>query len=130
LKIFGTKRGLRATPTVLQIAFAFLFLQKSLQNSYPTVWQMGFAFLLTWQNPRMDWHICKLTIGLAFRLTHYSRASGFPFFEFWQVNFAKPLEITFFSHPHIDLRVGKLHLLPNKKCKTVGVALRASPADC
>jgi hypothetical protein len=28
-----------------------------------------------------------------------------------------------FSPPHIDLRVGKLHLLPNKKCKTVGVAL-------
>jgi hypothetical protein len=45
------------------------------------------------------------------------------FFRFWQVNFAKPLEITFFSPPHIDLRVGKLHLLPNKKCKTVGVAL-------
>jgi hypothetical protein len=32
----------------------------------------------------------------------------------------------FFSPPHIDLRVGKLHLLPNKKCKTVGVALRGS----
>jgi hypothetical protein len=44
------------------------------------------------------------------------------FFGFWQINFAKPLEITFFSPPHIDLRVGKLHLLPNKKCKTVGVA--------
>jgi hypothetical protein len=34
---------------------------------------MSFAFLLTWQNPRMDWHICKLAIGLAFRLTRYSR---------------------------------------------------------
>jgi hypothetical protein len=33
--------------TVLQMGFAFLFLQKSLQNFYPTVWQMGFAFLLT-----------------------------------------------------------------------------------
>jgi hypothetical protein len=112
------------------MGFAFLFLQKSLQNSYPTVWQMGFAFLLTWQNPRMDWHICKLAIGLAFRLTHYSRVrSSLPrrrvsFFGFWQVNFAKPLEITFFSPLHIDLRVGKLHLLPNKKCKTVGVALK------
>jgi hypothetical protein len=93
------------TPTVLQIGFAFLFLQKSLQNSYPTVWQMGFAFLLTWQNPGMDWHICKLVIGLAFRLTHYSRVrSSLPrrqvfFFGFWQVNFAKPLEITFFLLP-------------------------------
>jgi hypothetical protein len=84
------------------MGFAFLFLQKSLQNSYPTVWQMGFAFLLIWQNPRMDWHICKLTIGLAFRLTRYSGVrSSLPrcwvsFFGFWQVNFAKPLEITFF----------------------------------
>jgi hypothetical protein len=39
--------SIRATPTVLQMGFAFLFLQKNLQNSYPTVWQMGFAFLLT-----------------------------------------------------------------------------------
>jgi hypothetical protein len=41
------------------------------------------------------------------------------------------LEITFFSPPHIDFRVGKLHLLPNKKCKTVGVALnpRREPPD-
>jgi hypothetical protein len=90
---------------------------------------MGFAFLLTWQNPGMDWHICKLTIDLAFRLTHYSHVrSSLPrrrvsFFRFWQVNFTKPLEITFFSPPYINLRVGKLHLLPNKKCKTVGVAL-------
>jgi hypothetical protein len=112
------------------MSFVFLFLQKSLQNSCSTVWQMGFAFLLTWQNPRMDWHICKLAIGLAFRLTHYSRVRSslsrcrVSFFGFWQVNFAKPLEITFFSPPHIDLRVDKLHLLPNKKCKTVGVALR------
>jgi hypothetical protein len=36
------------------MGFAFMFLQKSLQNSYSTVWQMGFAFLLTWQNPEMD----------------------------------------------------------------------------
>jgi hypothetical protein len=66
---------LRATPTVLQMGFAFLFLQKKkkLQNSYPMVWQMGFAFLLTWQNPEMNWHICKLAIGLAFYLTRYSR---------------------------------------------------------
>jgi hypothetical protein len=99
------------------MGFAFLFLQKSLQNSYPTVWQMDFAFLLTWQNPRMNWHICKLAIGLAFRLTHYSRVRSslsrrqVSFFGFWQVNFAKPLEITFFSPPYIDLRVSKLHLL-------------------
>jgi hypothetical protein len=34
------------------------------------------------------------------------------------------LEITFFSPLHIDLTVGKLHLLLNKKkCKTVQVAL-------
>jgi hypothetical protein len=32
-----------------------------------------------------------------------------------------------FSPPHIDLRVDKFHLLPNKKCKTVGVALGPLP---
>jgi hypothetical protein len=96
---------IRATPTVLQMGFAFLFLQKTLQNSYPMVWQMSFAFLLTWQNHGMDWHICKLAIGLPFRLTHYfCMRSSLPrrrisFFRFWQVNFAKPLEITFFLLP-------------------------------
>jgi hypothetical protein len=44
---FVTFSNVRATPTVLQMSFAFLFLQKSLQNSYPTVWQKSFAFLLT-----------------------------------------------------------------------------------
>jgi hypothetical protein len=88
------------------MGFAFLFLQKSLQNSYTTVWQTGFAFLLTWQNPGMDWHICKLAIGLTFRLMRYSRVRSsllrrrVSFFGFWQVNFVKPLEITFFSSPH------------------------------
>jgi hypothetical protein len=37
--------------------------------------------------------------------------------------FCQTVGDNFFSPPHIDLRVGKLHLLPNKKYKTVGVAL-------
>jgi hypothetical protein len=49
-----------------------------------------------------------------------------PGFLFWILasQFYQTVGDNFFSPPHIDLRVGKLHLLPNKKCKTVGVALR------
>jgi hypothetical protein len=38
----------RASPTVLQIGFAFMCLQKNLKNTYPTVWHLDFAILLTW----------------------------------------------------------------------------------
>jgi hypothetical protein len=41
------------------MAFAFLYLQRSLKNTYPTIWQMGFAFLLTWQILGKHLHICK-----------------------------------------------------------------------
>jgi len=44
------------------------------------------------------------------------------YFGFCQLNFAKPLEITFFSSFHIDLRLGKLYVLPKIKYKTVGNA--------
>jgi hypothetical protein len=47
------------------MAFAFLYLQRSLKNTYPTIWQMGFAFLLTWQILGKDAHICKLSQCLA-----------------------------------------------------------------
>jgi hypothetical protein len=39
------------------------------------------------------------------------------------VNNGEPLEIESFYLCHIYLGVGKLHVLPNIKCKTVGVAL-------
>jgi len=45
-------------------------------------------------------------------------------FHLCQVNNAKRLEIDLFYIWHICLGVGKLHNLPNKKCQTVGVALR------
>jgi hypothetical protein len=66
----GRYKVFRATPTVLQMGFAFLFLQKSLQNSYLTVWQMGFAFLLTckilgwigiYARSRSAWHSVSRT---------------------------------------------------------------------
>ena len=45
-------------------------------------------------------------------------------FGFYQVNFAKHLEMAFFSPCHIVLGVGKLQQMANKNCQTVGVALR------
>jgi hypothetical protein len=47
-------------------------------------------------------------------------------FCFCQVNNREPLEIDSFYLCHIYLGVGKLHVLPNIKYKTVGVALIAS----
>jgi len=44
----------RASPTVLQISFAFMYLQKSLKNTYPTVCHLDFTILLTWQKERKD----------------------------------------------------------------------------
>jgi hypothetical protein len=55
----------RASPTVLHMGFAFLYLQKSVKNIHPMVWQMGFAILLAWQKERKDWHICQARPRLA-----------------------------------------------------------------
>jgi hypothetical protein len=84
---------------------------------------MGFAFLLTWQNPGMDWHICKLAIGLAFHLPRYScvrssltRRRVF-FFGFWQVNFVKPLEIIFFLLPILILELANSIFCQTKNAK-------------
>jgi len=46
-----------ASPTVLQISFAFMYLQKRLKNIYPMVWHLDFANLLTWQKEGKDWRI-------------------------------------------------------------------------
>ena len=56
---------LRASPTVLQIGFAFMYLQKSLKNTYPMVFHLDFAILLTWQKEGKDWHICQACSHLA-----------------------------------------------------------------
>ena len=103
--------SLIASPTVLQISFAFMYLQKSLKNTYPTVWHLDFAILLTWQKERKDWHICQTGSHLTL--------------ENWrEVINAKPLEIVSFHLCHIFLRLGKLPHLPNQLCKTVWDALR------
>jgi len=49
----------RASPTVLHIAFALLIFAKIQKNTSPTVLHIGFAFLETWQIPREAWHLCK-----------------------------------------------------------------------
>ena len=103
--------ALRASPTVLQISFAFMYLQKSLKNTYPTVWHLDFAILLTWQKERKDWHICQTCSHLALG-------------NWREVINAKPLEIASFHLCHIFLRLGKLPHLPNQLCKTVEDALR------
>jgi hypothetical protein len=52
-------------------------------------------------------------------------------FCFCQVNNGEPLEIDSFYLCHIYLGVGKLHVLQNIKCKTVGVALiERSESSC
>ena len=90
----------RASPTVLQISFAFMYLRKSLKNTYPTVWHLDFAILLTWQKEMKNWHICQTCSHLAL--------------EKWrEVINAKPLEIVSFHLCHIFLRLGKLSHLPN-----------------
>ena len=105
---------LRASPTVLQISFAFMYLQKCLKNTYPTVWHLDFAILLTWQKERKDWHICQTCSHLAL--------------ENWrEVINVRPLEIVSFHLCHIILRLGKLSHLSNQLCKTVGDALRRYP---
>ena len=105
------EKALRASPTVLQISFAFMYLQKSLKNTYSTVWYLDFAILLTLQKERKDWHICQTCSHLAL--------------ENWrEVINAKPLEIASFHLCHIFLRLGKLSHLPNQLCKTVGDALK------
>jgi hypothetical protein len=48
MQILAPKFG-KSIPTVWQIGFAFMYLQKSVKISYPTVWQLGFAISLTWQ---------------------------------------------------------------------------------
>jgi hypothetical protein len=45
-----------------------------------------------------------------------------PTFLFWEVNFVKLLEMSFFFPPHIILGVGKQHDLGNEKYQTVGDA--------
>jgi len=45
---------LRASSTILQIDFAFMYLQKSLKNIYKMVWHLDFAILLTWQKEGKD----------------------------------------------------------------------------
>jgi len=55
----------RPSPTVLQIGFAFIYLQKSLKNTYPTAWHLDFAILLTWQKEGKNWHICQAFSHLA-----------------------------------------------------------------
>jgi hypothetical protein len=43
---------IKASPTVLHIAFAFLIFTKIYKNTCPTVLYIGFAFLETWQISR------------------------------------------------------------------------------
>jgi hypothetical protein len=40
--------------------------------------------------------------------------------------FCQTIGDNLFCPPHIDLGVGKPHVLPNKKCQTVGDALSTS----
>jgi hypothetical protein len=46
-----------------------------------------------------------------------------PPFLICQVQFAKHLEMNYFSTCHIVFGLGKQQELPNKKCKTIGDAL-------
>ena len=100
----------KSIPTVLQISFAFMYLQKSLKNTYPTGWHLDFAILLTWQKERKDWHICQTCSHLALG-------------NWREVINAKTLEIVSFHLCHTFLRLGNLPHLPNQLCKTVGNAL-------
>ena len=102
--------SLRASPTVLQISFAFMYLQKNLKNTYPTVWHLDFAILLTWQKERKDCHICQTCSHLAL--------------ENWrEVINVKPLEIAFFQLCHIFLDLANSLICQTNYAKRLGMLL-------
>jgi hypothetical protein len=112
----GTDRiQLRASPTVLHIAFAFFIFVKIHKNISSTILHIGFAFLKTWQ-----------ILGETVRDVRFGKLvpNMQNCFGKWQVRFAKLLEISYFSPFHLLSRVSKLQQMAKKKCQTVGYAQR------
>jgi len=60
------KSLLRASPTVMQLDFAFLKFVKNFKNCSPTVLHLTYAFCQTRHLMNQTWHFCIGTMGWQF----------------------------------------------------------------
>jgi hypothetical protein len=64
--VWGGLKPIRASPTVMQLDFAFLKFAKKLKNCSPTVLHLTYAFWQTWHLMDQTWHFCIGTMAWQF----------------------------------------------------------------